>query len=164
MIHDPSLLSIRCKVNEAEVELQVLPNLLLLDFLRDSLHLTAAKRGCDVQVCGACAVLVDGNPVSSCCYLAADADGSELLTCEGLADGSRLSDLQHEFIARGAFQCGYCTPGMLVTSTALLIEYPRPSRNQLTHYMQGNLCRCTGYTKIVDAILAVAARRWSGQQ
>jgi len=164
MIDDPSLLTVRCKVNGTEVETRVLPSVLLLDFLRDSLHLTAAKRGCDVQVCGSCTVLVDGRPVSSCCYLAADAAGRALLTCEGLADGSQLSDLQQEFVARGAFQCGYCTPGMLVTSTALLIEYPQPSRDQLAHYMQGNLCRCTGYAKIVDAILAVSARRGRGQQ
>ena len=129
---------------------------LLLDLLRDRLGLTAAKRACDVQVCGACTVLVDGKPVSSCCYLAADADGRSLLTCEGIADGSHLSRLQREFVSRGAFQCGYCTPGMLLAATALLETNPAPSREEVVRHMEGNLCRCTGYARIVEAILAAA--------
>jgi len=164
MTDESSKLTIRCVVNGADVESRISSNMLLLDFLRDDLRLTAAKRGCDVQVCGACTVLVDGNPVSSCCYLAADVDGKILLTCEGLAYGSDLSDLQQEFVTAGAFQCGYCTPGMLVAATALLDEYPNPTYEQLAHYLKGNLCRCTGYRKIAAAIVTVAARRANAER
>ncbi|HZU17467.1 MAG TPA: (2Fe-2S)-binding protein [Candidatus Dormibacteraeota bacterium] len=150
---DRTDLRLRVRVNGEEVMREVSPGRLLLDFLRDDLRLTAAKRGCDVQVCGACTVLVDGAPVSSCCYLAADVDRREVVTCEGLAHPGQKSKLQEAFIAVGAFQCGYCTPGMLVTATALLAEHPRPTREQVAEYMKGNLCRCTGYARIVDAIL-----------
>ncbi|HLH67744.1 MAG TPA: (2Fe-2S)-binding protein [Candidatus Dormibacteraeota bacterium] len=155
-MRDRAGLRLRVRVNGEEVVREISPGRLLLDFLRDDLRLTAAKRGCDVQVCGACTVLVDGAPVSSCCYLAADADGREVVTCEGLGRPGQRSRLQEAFVALGAFQCGYCTPGMLVAATALLAEHPHPTREQVAEYMKGNLCRCTGYARIVDAILLAA--------
>jgi carbon-monoxide dehydrogenase small subunit len=139
------------------VTLQVRPEALLLDVLRDRLELKGARRSCDMQVCGACTVLVDGAPVSACTYLAVEVDGRAVLTVEGLADGDRLDPLQEAFIEHGAVQCGFCTAGMLLTARALLAEEPSPSPARVAEYLKGNLCRCTGYRKILDAILACAA-------
>ena len=151
--------SVRFTVNGRAVELDVRPEALLLDVLRDRLQLKGARRSCDMQVCGACTVLVDGAPVSACTYLAVEADGRELLTVEGLADGERLDPLQEAFIEHGAVQCGFCTAGMLLTARALLAEEPSPSPERVAEYLRGNLCRCTGYRKILDAILACATSR-----
>ena len=144
-------------VNGRAVELDVRPEALLLDVLRDRLQLKGAKRSCDLQVCGACTVLVDGAPVSACTYLAVEADGREVLTVEGLGGEDALHPLQQSFIDHGAVQCGFCTSGMLLSAVALLDEEPSPTEADVMHYLRGNLCRCTGYRKIVDAILACAA-------
>ena len=144
-------------VNGRAVALEVPTHALLLDVLRDRLDLKGAKRSCDVQVCGACTVLVDGAPVSACTYLAVEADGREVLTVEGLGAPDALHPLQQAFIDRGAVQCGFCTSGMLLTAKALLDDIPSPTEAQVLHYLRGSLCRCSGYRKIVDAILACAA-------
>jgi carbon-monoxide dehydrogenase small subunit len=127
---------------------------LLLDVLRDRLGLKGAKRSCDIQVCGACTVLVDGAPVSACTCLAIEVDGREVSTVEGLADGDDLHPLQQSFIERGAVQCGFCTAGMLMAAKALLDEEPAPTAERVVAYLRGNLCRCTGYRKVIDAVVA----------
>lgn len=146
--------SIAFRVNGRAVALEVSAPTLLLDVLRDRLGLKGAKRSCDIQVCGACTVLVDGAPVSACTYLAVEIDGCEVSTVEGLADGDRLDPLQEAFIAHGAVQCGFCTSGMLMAAKALLAEDPTPTPERVIHYLRGNLCRCTGYRKVIDAIVA----------
>jgi carbon-monoxide dehydrogenase small subunit len=143
-------------VNGRARELEAAPHALLLDVLRDGLELKGAKRSCDTQVCGACTVLVDGLAVSACTYLAIEADGRAVLTVEGLADGESLHPLQRAFVEAGAVQCGFCTSGMLLTARAMLAENAQPTREDVLHYLRGSLCRCTGYRKIVDAILAAA--------
>jgi aerobic carbon-monoxide dehydrogenase small subunit len=143
-------------VNGRARELEAAPHALLLDVLRDGLELKGAKRSCDTQVCGACTVLVDGLAVSACTYLAIEADGRSVLTVEGLADGESLHPLQRTFVEAGAVQCGFCTSGMLLTARAMLAENAQPTREDVLHYLRGSLCRCTGYRKIVDAILAAA--------
>ena len=144
-------------VNDQPVSLTVEPQLLLLDLLRDRLGLKGAKRSCDMQVCGACTVLVDGRPVSSCTYLAFEARNSTVVTIEGLA-AEGLSPLMHAFMAEGAMQCGYCVPGMILTAKSLLDVNPHPSVEEIIEYMKGNICRCTGYKKIVEAIQDAAQR------
>ncbi len=139
-------------------EIDVEPHELLLDVVRDRLGLTGAKRSCDVQVCGACTLLVDGRPVSACTTLAFEVRGRSVLTIEGLADNGTLHPLQQAFIDHGGFQCGFCTPGMLLASKALLDENPNPSEEELKHFMHGNLCRCTGYKKIIESIMAAAKK------
>ena len=146
--------SVRFVLNGRPAELEVRPEALLLDVLRDRLDLKGAKRSCDMQVCGACTVLVDGAPVSACTYLAIEVDGREVLTVEGLGTDERLDPLQEAFIDHAAVQCGFCTAGMLLTAKALLAEDPAPTRERVNQYLRGNLCRCTGYRKIVDAIVA----------
>lgn len=128
-------------------------NQTLLRFLRDELLLTGVKEGCNEGECGACTVMVDGQPTSSCLTLAAEMDGKTVLTVEGLAGDGRLHPLQEAFIEAGAVQCGYCTPGMLMSAIALLNRYPHPTRVQIRKEMEGNICRCTGYTRIADGIL-----------
>jgi aerobic carbon-monoxide dehydrogenase small subunit len=152
--HTPSSSSVAFRVNGRDVRLDVPVHALLLDVLRDRLGLKGAKRSCDIQVCGACTVLVDGAPVSACTYLAVEVDGGEVLTVESLADGDRLDPLQEAFIAHGAVQCGFCTSGMLMAAKALLAEDPTPTLERVVHYLRGNLCRCTGYRKVIDAIVA----------
>jgi len=129
----------------------------LLATLRDELGLTGAKEGCDDSECGACMVLLDGRPVNSCSFLALQADGREVITVEGLADGAEPGPLQRAFVESGGIQCGFCTPGMLVSATALLAERPDPSENDVRLALAGNLCRCTGYGKIVEAVMSAAA-------
>jgi carbon-monoxide dehydrogenase small subunit len=131
----------------------------LAEVLRDQLNLTGTKVSCEVQVCGACTVLVDGAPVSACTYLAYEARGKNVATIEGLErpDGT-LHPLQQAFIDEFAFQCGYCTPGMIMSAKALLDENPRPTRDEIVHHMDGNICRCTGYLPIVRAIEKAAAQ------
>jgi carbon-monoxide dehydrogenase small subunit len=143
-------------VNDRAHVLEVAPHALLLDVLRDVLDLKGAKRSCDTQVCGACTVLVDGLAVSACTYLAVETDERSVLTVEGLADGESLDPLQRAFLDAGAVQCGFCTSGMLLTARALLRENPAPTREDVLHYLRGSLCRCTGYRKIVEAVLAAA--------
>jgi carbon-monoxide dehydrogenase small subunit len=143
-------------VNGTVRDLTIEPRETLADVLRDRLGLTGLKVSCDAQVCGACTVLVDGLPVSGCTFLAIDADGKRVRTVEGLADDGRLSPLQQAFSDQAAFQCGFCTPGMLMAATALLEEQPEPSRADVIHGLEGNLCRCTGYEPIVEAVLAAS--------
>jgi len=128
--------------------------------VRNRLGLTGTKKSCDMQVCGACAVLLNGRPVSACTVLAFEARDAELLTIEGMADGEQLHPIQEAFIACGGFQCGFCTPGMIVTAHALLQENPEPSVEEIQHYMRGNICRCTGYKRIIESIQDAAKRLW----
>ena len=144
-------------VNGRELSLDVESHITLLDLLRDRLALKGAKRSCDLQVCGACTVLVDGRAISSCTYLAYEARGASVLTIEGLADGDRLHPLQQSFIDNAAFQCGFCTPGMILAAKALLDEIAQPTVDEIKEYMKGNICRCTGYKKIVESIQAAAS-------
>jgi aerobic carbon-monoxide dehydrogenase small subunit len=159
-----SALVIEYKLNGQGMRGQVPAGQFLLDYLREHHGLTGAKRSCDVEVCGACTVLVDDLPVSSCTLLAWEIDGKAVRTCEGLASGGELSALQRAFLELGGFQCGYCTPGMLMAATALLEDQPSPSPAQIKHHLAGNLCRCTGYEKIIDAILAAAANEPEGDR
>ncbi|MYI68316.1 MAG: (2Fe-2S)-binding protein [Boseongicola sp. SB0673_bin_14] len=133
------------------------PRETLLDALRDRLELTGAKEGCGTGDCGACTVLLDGRPVCSCLVLAAEAKGREVGTVEGLADGEDLHPLQRKFIAHAALQCGICTPGILVAAKALLERNPDPSETEVRYWLAGNLCRCTGYDKIIRAVLDAAS-------
>jgi aerobic-type carbon monoxide dehydrogenase small subunit (CoxS/CutS family) len=147
---------IALRVNGRELVREVAPHELLLDFLRDDLALTGAKRSCDVQVCGACTVLVDGLPVSSCCFLAADAAGAEVTTIEGLAERPEFERLEAAFTRHAALQCGFCTPGMLLTVSALLASGDLTSVPEIKRSLAGNICRCTGYRGIVEAVAELA--------
>ncbi|MBW1807886.1 MAG: (2Fe-2S)-binding protein [Deltaproteobacteria bacterium] len=131
----------------------------LVDTLRDKAGLTGTKVGCGIGECGACSVLMNGKLVASCLVLTASADGAEITTVEGLGRDGQLSDLQKAFVDEGAIQCGYCTPGMLMASAYLLARYKRPTTAQIRHGLAGNLCRCTGYTKIISAIRKTARKR-----
>ncbi len=133
----------------------------LLEVLREDLGLTGTKHGCELGECGTCTVLVDGAPILSCLALPADLEGRAIATIEGMADGSRLHPLQQAFVELGAAQCGYCTPGILLTARALLGVTRHPTREQIREALAGNLCRCTGYTKILDAV-ELAALRMAG--
>ena len=146
---------IRLQLNGGDRRVEVEDQMLLIELVR-SLGLVGTKVSCDTQVCGACTVLLDGRPVSSCTTLAIEADGKPVETIEGLADGTKLHPLQEAFIDRFAFQCGYCTPGMIVSAKALLDERPNPDAAAVRHWMEGNICRCTGYQTIVDAVLDAA--------
>jgi aerobic-type carbon monoxide dehydrogenase small subunit (CoxS/CutS family) len=150
---------IALSVNGTQVIRDVAPQELLLDFLRDSLDLTGAKKSCEVQVCGACTVLVDGLPVSSCCYLAADADGCEVTTIEGLAEQPDFERLEEAFTRHAGLQCGFCTPGMLLTVSALLESGELGNEEAIKRNLAGNLCRCTGYRGILEAVEELATAR-----
>ena len=143
---------IRIRLNGKKVEVEIPTNRLLIDCLRYDLGLTGTKDGCSVGVCGACTVLMDGEMISSCLALAVFADGHEITTVEGLAKNGELHPVQKSFIQNGGFQCGICTPGQVVAAKALLDEIPKPSEEQIKEWMMGNLCRCTGYYKIIESI------------
>ena len=145
-------------VNDEEVTLTVSPLKRLIDVLRYDLGLIGTKRGCDQGVCGSCTVLLDGEPVRSCLCLVASVSGSRVTTIEGLAPADRLSPVQQAFLDAGAIQCGFCMPGLIVVATALLAEEPDPSDEQIRHAITGNLCRCSGYVKVVEAIRLAASR------
>ena len=147
---------LRLTVNERVHELAVQPNHTLLDLLRKEIGLTGTKHGCGEGDCGACVVLLDGLPVNSCLVLALECEGREVVTIEGVALGNRLHPVQDAFVEAGAVQCGYCTPGMVLTALDLLKRNPRPTEHEVRHAISGNLCRCTGYQKIVEAILLAA--------
>ena len=149
-------LQISLRVNGEDHELLVAPNRTLTDVLRDDLDLTGTKHGCDEGECGSCTVLLDGNPVNSCLVLAAQADGHDITTIEGVADGSDLHPVQQAFVDKGAVQCGFCTPGMVLSAKALLDRKKRPTEHEIRSAISGNLCRCTGYQKIVDAVQAAS--------
>jgi len=139
-------------VNGEPHELAVKPQATLLEVLREQLGLTGTKDGCGTGECGACTVLLDGAPVLACLTLALDCDGKAVVTVEGLAPEGRLSSVQRAFVETGAIQCGFCTPGMVLSTTALLLASPRPTRLEIEKALEGNLCRCTGYNKILDAV------------
>ena len=143
-------------VNGIEYERDVEPRKLLIHFIRDDLDLTGSHIGCDTGNCGACSVIVDGKLVKSCMMLAVQANGSQVETVEGLADGDKLTALQQAFSDHHALQCGYCTPGMLMSATALLRSNPSPTDEEIRKALQGNICRCTGYWNIVEAVKSVA--------
>ncbi len=153
-------LPLRITVNGQPYELYVKPKTLLVEVIRDHLGLTGTKRGCNSGACGACTVLVNGVSVKSCSVLALQVDGAEILTVEGLAQGEKLHPLQRAFLDEGAYQCGFCTPGMLMSAKALLDENPKPTREEIREGIHGNLCRCTGYNSIVRAIAAVAEGKY----
>ena len=144
------------RVNGMAYPVELEPGTSLLAAVRDVIGLTGAKEGCDDSECGACMMLLEGKPVNSCSYLALQAEGSEVTTVEGLADGRELSPLQAAFLEHGGVQCGFCTPGMLVSATALLDANPGPTEDEVRIALSGNLCRCTGYDGIVKAVLSVA--------
>jgi aerobic carbon-monoxide dehydrogenase small subunit len=154
---------LRTTVNGMELERLVMARRRLADFLREDLGLTGTKVSCEVQVCGVCTVLVDGVPVSSCTYLAIDVDGCSVTTIEGLATEDGLSPVQAAFVRTGAIQCGFCTPGFVLAVTALLKEIPQPTDAEVRAYLEGNLCRCSGYQQILDAVALAVARQEAGQ-
>ena len=145
-------------VNDELVDVLVDSYKTLLEVLREDLQLTGTKHGCELGECGTCAVIADGQPVLSCLVLAGECQGRRVETVEGLADHGRLHPLQEEFADRGAAQCGYCTPGILMTAKALLDREPRPSRDRIREALSGNLCRCTGYNQIIEAVEAASQR------
>jgi aerobic-type carbon monoxide dehydrogenase small subunit (CoxS/CutS family) len=148
---------ITLNVNGVPYPLDVDPHASLLHAVRDGVGLTGSKEGCDDSECGACMMLIDGRPVNSCSYLAVQADGAEVTTVEGLGEGDALSPLQSAFLRRGGVQCGFCTPGMLISAAALLAREKNPSEDAIRTALSGNLCRCTGYDGIVKAVAEVAA-------
>jgi aerobic-type carbon monoxide dehydrogenase small subunit (CoxS/CutS family) len=151
-------------VNGEQHDLLVPVHKTLLEVLREDLDLTGTKHGCELGECGACAVLVDGDPVLACLALPIELEGAEIVTIEGLSSGAEPHVLQRAFAELGAAQCGYCTPGMIVTAAALLHDEPAPTREQIVKALAGNLCRCTGYVKIIDAVELAAARARTGGQ
>jgi carbon-monoxide dehydrogenase small subunit len=152
----PNRYAITVTVNGVPYPIDVASGTSLLHAIRDEVGLTGSKEGCDDSECGACMVLMDGQPVNSCSYLAVQADGRAITTVEGLAEGGALSALQRAFLDRGGVQCGFCTPGMLISATALLARTPEPSDDEIRIALSGNLCRCTGYDGIVKAVAAAA--------
>jgi aerobic carbon-monoxide dehydrogenase small subunit len=153
-VADPT--PVRLKVNGVAVTAVCRPERILLDLLREDLQLTGTKRGCDLGTCGCCTVWIDGRPVLSCLTLAHLVDGRDVTTIEGVSPAGGLSPLQKAFVEHGATQCGFCTPGFIMTATALLRDQPHPSRAEIERAIAGNLCRCTGYRKIVEAVEATS--------
>jgi carbon-monoxide dehydrogenase small subunit len=155
---------VRVKINGQEREAEVEPRLLLVHFIREVLSLTGTHIGCDTSHCGACTVMFDGKTVKSCTMFAVQADGGEILTIEGLIQDGKLHPLQEGFKEEHGLQCGYCTPGMILSSLALLKRIPQPSEDEIRHGISGNLCRCTGYKNIVKAVQYAAAKMAQGGQ
>jgi carbon-monoxide dehydrogenase small subunit len=148
---------IRLRINGLDHDVMIDPHQTLLDALRDELGLIGTKKGCDKGECGACTVIIGGEAVLSCLVLAVQAQGKEILTIEGLARGGALDTVQEAFVKYGAIQCGYCTPGMIMTARALLNKVPHPSEEEIKLGLSGNLCRCTGYVKIIEAVKNASA-------
>lgn len=149
--------TITLKVNDHEYDLVIPVNRTLTQVLRENLKLTGTKHGCSVVDCGSCTVLMDGQPVNSCLVLAVEAEGREIQTIEGLAEDGKLHPIQQAFVDKGGIQCGFCSPGMILTAKALLDKNPSPTETEIREAISGNLCRCTGYQKIVEAIASVKA-------
>jgi len=149
---------VQCTVNGQRVERDIDSDLRLLDFIRETLHLTGTKEGCGEGECGACTVLMDGKAVNSCLVLALQADGANIITVEGIADGHTLHPIQQAYVETGAVQCGFCTPGFIMATYALLQDIPDPSEEEILSGLEGNLCRCTGYSKIIEAVKLAAVR------
>jgi aerobic-type carbon monoxide dehydrogenase small subunit (CoxS/CutS family) len=154
---------VRPLLNGSEVEVEVEARATLADMLRNGLGLTGTKVSCEAQICGSCTVLVDGSPVSSCTYLGVDADARTVTTIEGVSDGDVLGVVQRAFVAAGAIQCGYCTPGFVLAVTALLERDAKPDRAATKAFLDGNICRCTGYEQILDAVVLAAGSRRAEQ-
>lgn len=154
---------IHIQVNEQAYELAVEPNLTLADLLRDELGLTGTKKGCELGDCGSCTVILDGRNVNSCLVLAVQADGSNVQTIEGLESDTGLHPLQEAFVEKGAIQCGFCSSGMILSSKLLLDTNPNPDEQEIRAAISGNLCRCTGYQKIVEAVAAAGSEHQKGQ-
>lgn len=152
----PSKVHVQTTINGDAVEFLCEPRQSLLEVLRDELSLTGAKEGCNNGNCGACSVILDGRVVDSCCVLGVEIEGSELETIEGLAEPTQLHPLQQEFLQHAALQCGICTPGFIMAAKALLDQNPNPTEHEVRHWLAGNLCRCTGYDKIIRAVLSAA--------
>jgi aerobic-type carbon monoxide dehydrogenase small subunit (CoxS/CutS family) len=150
---------VKLRINGLERELVLAPERILLDVIREDLNLTGTKRGCDLGTCGCCTVLIDGEPRLSCLLLAKLVEGRDITTIEGVTPAQGLNPVQEAFVERGATQCGFCTPGFVLTALGLLRKNPQPRREEIQQAISGNLCRCTGYVKIVEAI-ELAARRW----
>jgi len=146
------------KINGDIYEIACTPNTTLLEALRDKAFLTGTKRGCDTGSCGACTVIMDGEAVLACLTLAVEAEGCDIRTIEGLAQNGKLSIVQEAFVGHGAIQCGFCSPGFIMSATAMLSELPNPSPDDVRRHLAGNLCRCTGYVKIMAAVEAAAAK------
>ena len=146
---------ITLNINKNSYELEIEPNRLLVEVLREDLGITGTKKSCGIGVCGSCTVLLDKKAILSCLTLAIDCQEKEIITIEGLSDGVKLDKLQEAFVDKGAIQCGFCTPAMILSAKALLHENPRPSETEIRKAIAGNLCRCTGYAKIVEAIQSV---------
>jgi len=153
---------VKFMVNGRSYEIPIEPHMTLVEVLRDKLDITGTKISCGAGECGACTVLIDGKPALSCLTLAITARERNILTIEGLAEGSNLHPIQKSFIEHGAIQCGFCTPGMILATKALLDENPNPTREEVKRALAGNLCRCTGYVKIVDAVLTAAEKMRKG--
>jgi len=151
-------------VNDEYHEIYIQPKRLLVEVLRDKLGLTGTKRGCNTGSCCACTVLINGEPVKSCSVLALQADNAKVTTVEGLAHRGELSPLQRSFLDFGAYQCGFCTAGMLISTTALLEEKPKPSKEQIKEAIHGNICRCTGYNSIIRAVKAVSDGKYEKEK
>jgi carbon-monoxide dehydrogenase small subunit len=145
-------INIKFFFNGNQVHLETKPNRRLLDILREDFKLTGTKEGCSIGECGTCTVIMNGRAVNSCLVLAGQVDGAEIITIEQLAENGKLNSLQQNFLEAGAVQCGYCTPGMLMSATALLLENPEPTEEEIKEAIAGNLCRCTGYKQIIQAI------------
>lgn len=157
-------MKVELDVNDRIYEVDVEPGATLREAIRDKLWLTGTKKGCDVGGCGSCTVLLDGKAVYSCMVFAARAEGKKITTIEGLADNGRLHPVQEAFVKHGAVQCGYCTPGMILSAKALLDENPDPTEEEVKDAIAGNICRCTGYVKIVKAVLAAAEIMRKGEK
>ncbi len=153
---------IKTTINGKQYDLEVRPNMTLLDLLRDELGFTGTKRGCEVGECGACTVLMNDQAVNSCLVLAPQVQGKKILTVEGLADGEKLHPLQESFLDHDAVHCGFCTPGMLMSAKVLIDQSPKPSESEVRTAISGNLCRCSGYQQIVDAIKGVGEVKRGG--
>ncbi|MGY3529356.1 carbon-monoxide dehydrogenase small subunit [Bradyrhizobium embrapense] len=153
------VLAISFSLNGKTIAVDVPAHMLLIDLIRDRLDLKGTKRSCDMEVCGACTVLLDGEPISSCTTLAVDVDRRDVTTIEGVTPPDGLSPIQQAFVLHGGLQCGFCTPGFIMAVTALLRTTPHPTDAEIRHYLDGNLCRCTGYTKIFEAVKSLAVRR-----
>jgi aerobic carbon-monoxide dehydrogenase small subunit len=154
---------LRLTVNGDEYQLFVDVNRTLLQVIREDIGLTGTKNGCGAGECGACTVLLNNEPVNSCLVLAHEADGQDVVTIEGLAQGGVLHPVQEAFVEQGAIQCGFCTPGMVISAKALLDRKPNPTRDEIVHGLKGNLCRCTGYVKIIDAVEAASCLLGEGE-
>ncbi|MEA4893345.1 MAG: (2Fe-2S)-binding protein [Peptococcaceae bacterium] len=152
-------ISVKLMVNGVVHQIEASPRQRLLDFLRDDLDLKSVKEGCGVGDCGACTVLLDGKAVHSCLMMTVEADGHNVNTLEGLGNDGELSDLQQSFVDKGAIQCGFCTSGMILTAASILTENPAPSPEEIKRALAGNLCRCTGYQKIIEAVTDTAEKR-----